>query len=99
MQPDKVLFLGPVVANSLDANGTETTDGMHIDAAQLLMERNRETGKLVRVIGKDVRADWKGLSARSAEMELDLKWNRFTVRDPAGAKSTSPTVAGSHRSA
>lgn len=83
--PAAVLFHGPVVADSLTAAGEPVPAGLHIDAAQLRMDRSASTGELVRIGGKDITMDWSGMKARSADLELDLPWTRFIARDPRGA--------------
>ena len=88
--PEVVSFDGPVVAQGLREDGSDDPDGMHIDARELRMDRQPATRKIVRVVGKDVRIDWSRMNARSAEIELDLRWNRCIASDPNGATVTMP---------
>lgn len=88
--PDRVVFEGPVAMQSLRADGTEDALGMHIDAAFLQMARDAKTGEVVRVVGKDVTLDWTQAKARSAEVEVDLRWNKLVARDPNGAQVVLP---------
>ena len=84
--PDAVLFGGPVVARSVDADGSTQPDGLGIVANQLRMELHPETGEVLRVFGHDVELDWPRVRGRAAEIELQLRWNRCIARDPEGAR-------------
>ncbi len=84
--PDRIEFQGPVIARSALPDGSTDPAGMSIDASGLMMKRHPTSGDIVLVTGRDVRLDWEQLSARSAEIELDLKWAKCTARDPVEAE-------------
>ncbi|MGE3173270.1 MAG: hypothetical protein AB7O97_11650 [Planctomycetota bacterium] len=84
--PDGVLFHGPVTAHSLLPSGVDDPNGMHIEAEQLRMVRQRESGELTRVdAGGGVAVRWRHLWARSERVELDLRWQRCIAEDPNDA--------------
>ncbi len=85
-----VQFGGPVVAQALHADGSDDPEGMHVAARFLAMQGDPETFEIVRMTGREVALDWSQLTAKSAEAELDLRWNRCTVHDPAGARVRLP---------
>jgi len=84
--PESVEFHGPVVARGLRADGSDDPDGMTIAAKGLRMIRSGD--QVTRVIGTDVDLDWSQVTAKSAEVELDLRWNTLVARDPNRARVT-----------
>lgn len=85
MQPDRVTFGGPVVANAIAPDGSKLTDGLGIVAQQLRMDLHPETNEVLKVFGRDVDLDWSRVSGKAAELELEPRWNKCVVRDPNGA--------------
>lgn len=85
VDPDAVRFGAPVEAFALTAASDDDPDGPHIVAEQLALERSRDTGEVVAAAGRNVVLDWSRLDARAAEIDLDLRTSRCTVRDPNGA--------------
>ncbi|HEX5052497.1 MAG TPA: hypothetical protein VFZ65_12040 [Planctomycetota bacterium] len=88
--PEEVVFGGPVVAQGLNEDGSENPDGVHLEAEQLRMQRQPQTGEIVKVTGRVVTLDWSKMKARSASAELDARWNRMTFSDPADAVVSMP---------
>lgn len=84
--PESVEFHGPVVARGVHPDGTDDPNGMNITAKGLRMIRSGD--QVTRVIGSDVVLDWSEVTARSAEVELDLRWNTLVARDPDRARVT-----------
>ncbi len=89
--PEQIAFGGPVRADSVRADGSADPDGLHVDARVLQMQRHPETGEILLVRGRDVTVEWNGIWARSAEIELDLRWRKCVVRDPNDAEVRLPT--------
>lgn len=88
--PEAVEFGGPVTASGLRADGTPDPAGLGLDARQLRMLRDRKSGELVQVVGKDVVVDWTRLHATAADVELDLRRDRLVAADPNEATVTLP---------
>lgn len=88
--PDRVSFEGPVSTHGLLADGSDDPEGMRIDAEVLRMLRNLETGEVVRVLGEEVKVDWAKARAHSAQVEIDLRWNKLIARDANGATMELP---------
>lgn len=88
VEPDRVLFGGPVEAEGLLPDGRVDPAGMHIDARELVMLRR--DGRVHNVRGRDVVVDWTQLDARAAEVELDLVTSQCTATDPDGAEVVLP---------
>lgn len=86
---DSILFQGPVTAQSLRPGGEADPAGMHIDARGLQMFRHGES-QIARIVGTDVDLVWSLVHARSAEVEVDLRWSRLVARDPNGASVELP---------
>ncbi len=84
--PTAVMFLGPVAADSLDANGTPDPKGMHVEADRLRMDLHATSHAIVKIVGNEVDLDWEGIKAHSAEIELDPIKTRFIARDPKGSR-------------
>ena len=84
------MCLGPVTAQGLREDGSEDPDGVHFDAENLTMERQGKKGEIVRALLKNVKADWSGMTAKSAALELDLKNSRLIARDAKDAVITLP---------
>ena len=60
---------------------------MHVDARELTMRRHRDTGELLTVeAGGGVTMHWRDLFAKSARIELDLRWQRCIAEDDNGAE-------------
>jgi hypothetical protein len=90
--PDRVAFGGPVRVVALTADGEIDADGVLLDAHELLLRRDLETGRVVQALGKQVRLDWTRLQADAAEVELDLERTRCIARDPRNATVVMPGV-------
>jgi hypothetical protein len=85
--PASVLFLGPVAAHSLLPDGREDPRGPRIVAQKLIMSRGQPDGAITRVQADGgVTVDWDTMQARSHWLELDLRAQRCTARDPDGAE-------------
>jgi hypothetical protein len=86
--PAAVVFLGPVVANSVMPDDSIDPDGMHIEANQLRMDRKPKSGEIIKILGRQVNLLWHNLKAQSAEVEMDLREGRHQLiaRDPEGAR-------------
>lgn len=91
VRPEAIVFLGPVVIDSLDDNGAVLADGMHIDARELQLLR-LSNGDVARVVAQGVQLDWPRLSATSQKLEIDLLRNLAIADDPAGATVTLPNT-------
>ncbi|MCU0863661.1 MAG: hypothetical protein MUC36_07725 [Planctomycetes bacterium] len=79
VRPEAVLFGGPVIAQALADDGSPDPTGLRIDAQELQMTRNG--GDIGVVTGREVTLDWPRLTARTAELELDLPRHRLIARD------------------
>ena len=88
--PDGVMFLGPVLAVGLRPDGSVDPDGMRIDAQDLRLTRNLKSGDIHRVFAKQVALDWPRMSARTAELEIDLEQHTCVATDPRGAEVAVP---------
>lgn len=97
--PEAVLFHGPVVTRSLEADGSTSPDGLGIVAESLKMELHPETGEVLRVLGKNVDLDWSRVTGNASDIEMDLRWNRVTATDPDGvtARLANGTVVTGRR--
>lgn len=76
VRPRAIAFLGPVAAIGLKADGTPDPFGIQIDARELGLQRNIETGDIIGVLGKTVAIDWSRMSAACHQIEIDLPRNR-----------------------
>ncbi len=84
---EAVLFHGPVQVSSILTDGSRDPQGMHVDARELTMRRHRDTGELLTVeAGGGVTMHWRDLFAKSARIELDLRWQRCIAEDDNGAE-------------
>ncbi|MCA8964320.1 MAG: hypothetical protein H6838_03140 [Planctomycetes bacterium] len=88
--PERIEFGGPVIADSVREDGSTDPEGLHIDARVLQIQRHAKTGEIVLVRGRDVTVEWAGIWAKSAEIELDLKWSKCIARDPNDAEVRLP---------
>lgn len=87
VKPDGVQFRGPVEAQSLQTDGSADPAGMHITARTLDMARSLDTGNVTVIdAGGGVNVQWKDLRAQSDKVEIDLRRQRCTATDPAGAQ-------------
>jgi hypothetical protein len=87
VKPDGVQFRGPVEAQSLLADGSADPAGMNITARTLDMARSLDTGNVTVIdAGGGVNVQWKDLRAQSDKVEIDLRRQRCTATDPAGAQ-------------
>jgi hypothetical protein len=85
--PDSVVFLGPVTAYSLLADGLEDPRGMHVTAKHLSLAVDAESHEVTRAdMAGGVDLQWKELRAHTARVELDLKRNQLIATDPVGAE-------------
>ncbi|MFM1870674.1 MAG: hypothetical protein RL398_96, partial [Planctomycetota bacterium] len=85
--PAEVAFGGPVVAFGLLPDGSVDPNGMQIQAETLAVQRHPKTGEPLTVRGRDLRINWAGIKAKSAEAELDLRWSKCVLRDPNDAEA------------
>ena len=88
--PDHIDFGGPVIADSVRADGSADPEGLHIDARELQMQRHPKTGEILLVRGRGVEVTWAGIAAKSADIELDLRWSKCIARDPDDARVQLP---------
>ncbi|HZN41382.1 MAG TPA: hypothetical protein VFD82_21420 [Planctomycetota bacterium] len=90
--PESIVCRGPVEAQGLREDGSDDPDGVHFDAETLTMETMERQGKkeIVRTLCKGVTASWSGMTAKSASLELDVKFSRLIARDPKGAVVALP---------
>ncbi|HEX6811481.1 MAG TPA: hypothetical protein VF384_07650 [Planctomycetota bacterium] len=88
--PESVVCHGPVTAQGIREDGSDDPDGVHLEAGNLIMERDGEGGQIVRALCKNVKAEYSGMTARSASLELDHKFSRLIARDPNDAVVTLP---------
>ena len=89
VRPEAIVFLGPVLIDSLGDDGAVLPEGMHIDARELQLAR-LSNGDLARVIARDVRLEWPRLSAQSQKLEIDLLFHKAIADDPNGATFELP---------
>lgn len=85
--PDAVEFHGPVIASSINADGSTSPDGPGIVAQTLTMNLHSKTGEILSVIGQDVDLDWSRVRGHAAEIELTPKRKRLIARDPDGVSA------------
>lgn len=88
--PERIDFRGPVITNSLREDGQIDPFGLHIDARQLAMQRHPTTGEITMVRGQDVFVEWSGITAKSAQIELDVRNSRCRATDPNEAQVVLP---------
>lgn len=94
IDPDAVRFDGSVEAHGLTPDGQNDPDGIHIDAIELIMNRQtsgKDAGKVKDILGKDVVIDWTRLDARAADMYLNLVSGDCIASDPTGAQVDLPS--------
>jgi hypothetical protein len=81
--PEAVHFDGPVEMQSLAADSTDDPDGAHLTADDVSLERNPETGEILRINASgNVRLEWSGVTAWGTKLTLDPKTHFVTVSDP-----------------
>lgn len=85
---DEVGFGGPVAARGLLPDGALDPRGLGLDARTLRLQRSADTGEIVRATAGDVTLDWTEVQARSASLDLDLRWSRIVAADPLDAVVT-----------
>jgi hypothetical protein len=83
--PESVDFRGPVTVLGLRPDGSLDPRGLHVEAPQLQLVREQPSGDVVRIVGRDVVADWQQLHARAQSMTIDHATNRLVASDPGGA--------------
>ena len=90
VEPRAVRFSGPVEAFSLRPDGQPDPEGLHIDARELIMQRQESTGRVSVIEGDDVVVDWTRIDARAASVELDLLRETCVASDPKAATISTP---------
>jgi hypothetical protein len=90
IDPGAVRFEGPVEAHGLTKEGVDDPDGIYIDAKQLAMERQANTGEISNIIGKDTTMQWTSLDADAAEIDIDVLRGHCIASDPDGAQVELP---------
>ena len=79
--PDKVRFLGPLEAESLDRSGSVDPTGLHITTAGMVMDRDPKTGDVTHIqASKDIRFHFQDMDGEADEMSVNLHRHLIIAR-------------------
>lgn len=79
--PEKVRFLGPVVARAMDNNGQVDPNGLYLTACSTVMDRDPRTGEVTTIqASREIRFRMNDMEGEADEMSVDLRRTMIVAR-------------------